>query len=193
MGVGDAVITMSATGNITVSDLTFTKKDGFFPETIALDIEYSDYDAAMQTSVVLCENSVVIKDKGAIRYLSIENPSATAKKVDGVLYAPGEMLAAALDLYYEEKDNGIFLRSSDNKTEHTESDIITENSVKYLPVSEIAKAFGAYVYEREGFTVIDYYKLRGKEVVENNTIFPQLKSEFSTYSGTKVCHPISIL
>ncbi len=190
MGNGSLTLS-SASGDVTITDITFNKVDSWYPELVDRDILYSDYDAAMQTAAVFKEGINVFKDMGGIKYLSYKNPASELKNINGVLYAPAEALASAFDLYLEDYQDKsfVFFRDAENTKElalKNSSEVVYENGVTYLSIKEIADYFGIYTFEREGYLITDPYKLRGKAITQNDTIFTALKNEMSEFIEASV-------
>ena len=190
--MGNASLTISSSlAGVTITDITFNKVDSWYPEPVDRDILYSDYDAAMQTAAVFKEGINVFKDMGGIKYLSYKNPASELKNINGVLYAPAEALASAFDLYLEDYQDKsfVFFRDSENTKElalKESSSVVYENGVTYLSIKEIADYFGIYTFERDGYLITDPYKLRGKAITQNDTIFTALKNEMSEFIEASV-------
>ena len=90
-------------GNVTITGIKLYKENKIMPDTLNADIEYTDYEKALQTASVFKADSNIYKSKNAIRYMSYENTDSAAFKNGDNLYVPVDAVAIALGLYKEEK------------------------------------------------------------------------------------------
>ncbi len=190
--VSDAVVEVKKAGTdstVNITGITFLKENQIWPNKINLDLEYTDYEAALQTSSIFKKDCNIFKSKNAIRYMSYDNTDSQAFVQDGVMYAPIDALALAFELYHESRDTSYFYRSADNSTE---LEIQKSSCIQNLagddcyPIKQVAEHFGYSVFESGDYLVADKLKIRAKEIIENASVFNSLISEFGSYTPQKV-------
>ena len=174
---------------IKITDVTFHKENQIWPDKINLDIAYTDYEAALQTSTVFKNNCNIFKSKNAIRYMSYDNTDSATFAEGGVMYAPIDALALAFELYREERDTSYFYRSADNSIElEISKSACVQNAAgdDSYPIKQFAEHFGYSVFESGDYLVIDKLKIRAKEIIENSSVFNSLIYEFGSYTPETV-------
>jgi|GEM_PF-1163690 len=200
---GSHVLTVSAASAITISNLTFHKinETWYWQHCSTLDI--SDYESTLLTTIAVKEGSRAFRSGGSMRYWDMSTKDLMPMNVSGVMYVPLEMLAESMRYYCEDypDKNYILLRGEtrdlemqggvgyltegfDTKTP-VSMEIIYKDGVTWVPLRKIAETLGYGVSYRDGIAVVDD-RILAREVVEDNTIFTELKAEFANYDATDI-------
>jgi len=205
IGVDDHVITIAANKSISINSVIFNKV--FTNHTYRNPIKgrheiiYDDeFSEILQDTVIIGENSNIIKVNNARRYIDYDNTDVTPKYHNGSLYMPIDALSRALGYYYEDDTaNGYFflrstysdveLRKKDGKLQQRINggavqnvDDVTwyNNNKAWLPVRYLAELLGDTVYYSDGLIIIDY-KYNVRDITANNKLMDELKREFIKY------------
>lgn len=164
------------------------------------EIEFTDYEDAIRTAVIINNNSPVIKVCGADRYVDYDAPSKTPLYEDGITYLPIDTFSRALGYYYELKENYFLLRAEniefvfesgklyrqDNLGEYVEisnNTLVIDDNI-YIPVKFYAEAIGKTVLIKDGYTIIDCRELA--ENIINDNIYSILCEEFENYITSEI-------
>ena len=196
---GDRNITLSSEASLTITSIVFNKENVDTPSAVETILpNLTENEKAIQTAVLVGENSSIIKVNGARRYINIEDASEVPKLVDGKLYLPIQTLARALGYYYEDmpdkgyallrkdglefslKDSHLFKRVNSSKPEEIMNVIQDISGGKYLQLSYFAEVIGETVGYRDGIIAIDD-KQSVNNILHNEVIFDYVKQEFALY------------
>ena len=198
---GSHVLCIASDSAVQIHSVIFTKAAQTTGTMATYLTEQTDYDAALQTAVILKENSVLLKSSGALRYIDYENPSAVPLKQEGKLYLPIQTAARAFSIYYEDyPDLGYVYLASDTlsiyagvrghyivkdgtKEELESGFLLYQNGSAFLAVRRLAELLGKTVCWRDGFVVIDD-RICAETIVKNEDIFAKLKTEFANFNTT---------
>ncbi|MBR2724762.1 MAG: hypothetical protein IKB72_04930, partial [Ruminococcus sp.] len=195
---GSHTITFTADSATTISDITFGKVDEQYHALNAYDIPLNDYEYAVLTSVILKDDATVIKSRGAIQNLNIDDIRLTPVNTDGKLYVPFKKFAEALGYYAEDYPDKAYIymageteslvlsggmgyyESDKNGRSDLKLDVTYFDGETWVPVRALAEALGFYVAYRDGYVVIDD-RLSAKKVIEDEEIFAKLCEDLSDY------------
>lgn len=199
---GDLRLNITAKSDITITSFRFMKESRQYANMAGLAerifvTDLTPYEDAMQTAVIINENSSVIKVNGAKRYINYEDSKELPYFENGTTYLPIKTLARALGYYYEElydRDYALMRSNSDewvfkegktyrqiNFGEYTEISpvFIKRNNKFYANFRYFAESIGKTVEYKDGYIVADYSAIVNK--ILNTDIFEQLKDEYSNY------------
>ncbi|MBR2499812.1 MAG: DUF1565 domain-containing protein, partial [Clostridia bacterium] len=195
---GSNTITFTAAKAVTVTGVNFRKIDENYSETNSGDIPLTEYEYAVLTSVIFKNDASVVKTRGAIQNLNIENRRLSPMNIDGRLFVPFRKFAESLGYYAEDypdkayiyltgetqslaliKGKGYIESDKDGKRDFS-LDVIYKSNMAWVPVRALSEALGFHVEYKEGFVVIDD-RLSAKKVVEDEDIFTELKNEFNPH------------
>lgn len=188
------------TGNAVLTEIVFNEiTEEKSLEMVKMNLD--NYNDALKTALVMREGSSLLKSRTAVRYFDYNNLEVKPMYFNGVLYAPADALALALEIYWEEdksedffvlrreqteifRVNGVIKIGQDNIYQPYSLDVREFYGKTYIPIRQVAEAFGKYVQYKDGFVIIDY-RSRAKDIA--NRFIPELKNEFSQYinDGTK--------
>ncbi len=196
---GSNTVEISTKGNVTITEITLNKIDWYtVTDRLTVIVDYNDYDEALQSAVVVAENSTIVKVNGAKRQVDYDNQSEYAINHDGKLYIPVKTAARAFSLYYEEysdlnyvymsndyfefycKENECYSINNAVKKE-IENPLIYRNGKAWIHVRFIAEELNKTVGYRDGIAIFDD-RLCVKRILENDSIFEELKEEMNTYN-----------
>lgn len=194
---GSQLIEISSDAPVTISDITISKMPKGAPTWSNYIVDYTPYEEAFQTTVVVDINSVAIKVDNAMRYINYDDVSETPLVADGRVYLPAKTIARAFSMYYEDYPelSYVFL-SNDNieiyagtKDSYSikngiknplESFIVYRDGKAYVPVRQLAELVGLTVDYKDGYVIIDE-RVCVKNIMKNDTLFEELKNEFEKY------------
>ena len=197
---GEKAYTFTPSGAINITGITFNKYDN--PQIANKSYKVrepalTEQEKAIQTSVLIHENSPVIVVNGGKRYVNVNDPAQTPAIIDGSIYLPARTLALALGCYYEDiNDNEYLLIRNDelNKEFYFSTDdsymqnargektpisyrTVYRNGQAHIPVRFLAEAIGKKVVYKNGIIVInDKYSV---ENIVNTNIFDYVTGIFS--------------
>ncbi len=196
--LGSNTITLTANGAVTITSVLFNKINENYSDKNSADIPLTDYEYATLTSVIFKDDAAALKTRGAVQHLDIENIRLTPMNIDGRLYVPFTKLAESLGYYCEDYPDKAYIYMA-GETEslaliggkgYIESDesgktdfslsVIYKGDKTWVPVRALAEALGFAVEYKDGFVVIDD-RLTAKNVIEDETIFAELATQFSAY------------
>ncbi len=175
-------------GNVTITGIKLYKENKIFPDTLDVEIEYTDYEEALQTASIFKNGSNIYKSKNAIRYMSYDNTDSAAFTSGSNLYVPVDAIALALSLYKEETSSGYLFRASDNSEFTISKAACLQNTAGdwCYSVKAVAEAFGYTANAYSDYLIIDKYKVRANEIIGDQTILNGLISEFGSYEAAEV-------
>ncbi|MBO4897439.1 MAG: hypothetical protein J5590_03985 [Clostridia bacterium] len=200
---GSHTVTLSSSANVTVTSVTFHKaKIEGISNRADLQIEYGEYDKAMQTAVVVSDQKIALKVNGAFRYLDYDDTAVSPINIDGRLYLPIHAAARAFSLYYEDyPDKNYAYLSNDNfelyqkngecyvikngKKEYYGRFMVYSNGTAWVPFRQLAELLGETVVWRcaddgDGFAIADD-RIRAEAIVSNDDVFRALTDEFAQF------------
>lgn len=196
---GSRVLTLSADADVTISSVVFTKESKKTGRSNKIVTNYTDYQEALQSTVVIKENAVAVKVYGAMRYIDYEDVSVTPMKLDGRLYLPIHTAARAFSLYYEDYPdlNYVYL-SNDNfelyaglkgsytiingiKTEISDFAVYKEGRT-WVPVRMLAELLELRVEYTDGIVLIDD-RICVDTILESQEFLAQLREEFAPFDA----------
>ena len=201
---GSHVLSISSDCDVAITSVVFTKRKitaGVGKQNDLL-VSLDDYDKATLTSVVVNPSKVAIKVDGAFRYVDYDDTSVTPMVVDGRIYLPIHTAARALSLYYEDyadlnyvyiMDDNIELYAGENgsytvvngKKEDLGRFAIYVNGTTWVPFRQLAELMGKTVVWRDGYAIADD-RIRANNIIENDTIFSRLVSEFDKFDSSLI-------
>ena len=204
---GDCDFEWRCDGEITVSDVTFHKvkeKASYSgPENLTSDkrnvIEFTEYEDAVRTAVIINKNSPIIKVNGANRYINYDEPKETPYCENNIVYLPIHTFARAFGYYYECEDDYFLLRGDNvdfvlkneklyqqiNKGKYTEitNNVLSKNNTIYIPVKYYAEASGKTVLIKDDYIIADQRDLA--KIIISNDIFCYVQKEFKNFITEK--------
>ncbi len=205
IGVDDHIIKFSADKSISITSVVlnkvFTNHTYKNPIKGRPEIIYDDeFSEILQDTIIIGENSNIVKVNNARRYIDYDNTDVTPEYYNSSLYMPIDALCRALGYYYEDNSaNGYyFLRSTYGEIELTRKDgnlqlrknsgaILNINDITWynngqtwLPVRYLAELLGQTVHYSDGLIIIDY-KYNVRDITTNNKLMDELKKEFIKY------------
>ena len=199
---GSNTLVVSSEGDVTISEITLNKINYYeMASTLSVTVDYDDYDDALQSAVVVAENSTIVKVNGAKRYVNYENQNEYAINHEGRLYIPVKTAARAFSLYYEEysdlnyvyisndffefycKDTECYSINNAVK-EEIESPLIYRDGKAWIHVRFLAEKLNKTVGYRDGVAIFDD-RLCVERILENSSIFEQLKAEMTEMDISK--------
>lgn len=162
-------------------------------------VDFTDYEEAVRTAVIINKNSPVIKVNGADRYVNYDNPKETPYCENSVTYLPIHTFSRAFGYYYEQDDNYFLLRTDNVEFVFTNGRLyrqaalgeyseIDNNTLQkegeiYIPVEFYAKECGKTVLVKDDYIIADQRELAKKIV--NDEVFECVKEEFSNFISQK--------
>ncbi|MBO4897868.1 MAG: DUF1565 domain-containing protein [Clostridia bacterium] len=195
---GSHTVTVMSDANITITEIAFHKAkiDGISPFA-QIAVGYTDYEAALQTAVVVNPSKNAIKVNGAFRYYDYTDTSLAPKNIDGKVYIPIHAFARAFSLYYEDygdlnyayisRDNTDVFRRGDDAymiKNGVKTDInkfaVYEDGITWVPFRQTAELFGETVVWRDGYAIADD-RIRANDIVSNDIIFAELQKDFEKF------------
>ncbi|MBO4896800.1 MAG: hypothetical protein J5590_00700 [Clostridia bacterium] len=204
---GSHTISLSFAGTGLITDVSFKKakidNTGISQQYTVYNIDYNDYDKAMQTAVAVSTSKVAIKVNGAFRYLDYTDTSLSPLNIDGRIYLPIHAAARAFSLYYEDypdkayaylsnddfeiyqKENDCYVVINGEKIDNYGRFAIYLNGTTWVPFRQLAELLGEKVEWRQdhrgnGYAIADD-RIRAKAIVSNDDIFNDLVDEFSQF------------
>lgn len=199
---GNCTIKISS-DSINQAEITFRKVSqevsysgpGEWVEEDRPTVEFTDFEDAIRTAVIINKNYPVILVNGAQRYINYSSPSETPYCFEDKVYLPVETFARAFGCYYEVDGDYFLLRTEniefllDNDTlyvQHNGRDYIEipNNSLKkddrlYIPVDFYAHATGRAVEEKDGYIISDISSLVNR--ITQDEIMALVKEKFSEF------------
>lgn len=194
---GSHILEFSADNPVTISDITLTKASEITGTGNTILTALTEFEEALQTTVVIKSGAVALRSNNAMRYIDYEDSTATPVNIDGKMYLPTHTAARVFSMYYEDyTDLGYVFLSDDNieiyngdkgcyyikngiRKELSEFAIYLDGK-SYVPVRQLAELLDLVVEYKDGYVVIDD-RLRVKKIMENDAIFNELKSEFEQF------------
>lgn len=199
---GDLRLNITAKSDITINAFRFIKENRQYANMAGLAerifvTDLTPYEDAMQTAVIINENSPVIKVNGGKRYVNYDDSTELPYVENGSMYLPVKTVARALGYYFEEladKDYALMRNNSDewvykdgvtyrqkNFGDYTEVSpvFVKHNGKFYANFRYFAENIGKTVQYKDGFVVADYSALTNK--ILNTDVFNQLKDEYLNY------------
>ena len=199
---GSNTVSLSLNGAVTITEVRFSKVNEKYNEYNTHELPLNEYEEAVLTSVIVKDNAPVIKTKGAIHRLDIENTNLTPINIEGRLYVPFKKFAESLGYYAEDFPDKSFIYMTGETQSlsltggkgYIETDKSGQNDIElkmfyrdgatWVPVRALSEILGFTVEYRDGFVVVDD-RLRAKKVVGNETVFSALLKEFSEYISSE--------
>lgn len=198
--IGNYDLKIDADKELQIKSMTFIKEDIKTPSQVnVVPTKFDDYSSALQTAVVLAENSSVMIVNGGRRYIDFGDNKVTPIIENGVTYLPIKALARALGYYYEVlpdknyfllrqknleyylMDSQMYKRISEDNAVPIESKYIIRNGEYFLEFRYFASECGKYVAYRDGIITADYKKYVN-DILWNDKIFNELKNEMNGYA-----------
>ncbi len=195
---GSNTLTLSADQPVTISSINFKKIDENFNKVNSLMSDLSDYEYALLTAIVIKDDAVAMKSKGAIRRLDMDNLYLTPMNIDGSLYVPLKVLAKEMSLYCEDypdkayvllRGDGVdcalvggkgYVETYIGGKRDIKMNIVYQDGVTWVPLRKLAETMGFFVAYRDGYAVIDD-RLSARKIVEDEKIFAALVAELAPY------------
>ncbi len=203
--MGDCDLRLQSNGVITVEDMSLHKvseKVSYSgPEEFTAEqrptVNFTDYEEAVRTAVIINKNSPIIKVNGAKRYIDFDNYKETPYSENSITYLPIQTFAEAFGYYFEENCNeGTFLLRYENTEfvykdgklykqfnhgEYNEiaNNTLIKNGIRYIPVKYYAELTGKTVLEKDDYIVADWRDLA--EAIVSDEIFPLAQAEFEEF------------
>lgn len=156
--------------------------------------DLTELEKAIQTAVILKENSPVITVNGGRRYVNNDNEREVPYIENGEIYLPIHSFSRAFEYYYEKTDekwiitrdentfrfeNGILTRQDYSSEPYIISDISKNiDGEIYLPLRYFAELSGKSVKEKDGVYVAEYSANIRK--IFKDEIFSELLSFFES-------------
>ncbi len=153
----------------------------------------NEFEKAVQTAIILHENSPVIMVNGGRRYVNNDNVRETPYIVNGEAYLPLHSFARAFGYYYEQTEDTVLLSKEDivyvlkngvlkkqeNYTDFVEiNNIIIQNEWgTFVPIRYFAEIDGKTVAKKDGFYIVEYLS-NTKDIMEAD-IFEELLDFYS--------------
>ena len=194
---GSHRMTLEADNEVQIEKITFTKRHYLTSTTNQIITNYTPYEEALQTTVVVKENANAIKVNGAFRYIDYDDVKETPVIMDGKMYLPVKTAARALSLYYEDYSDlsyvllsnddyqifsglyGSYVINNGKKTELGEF-VVYRDGEAYAPLRQLAEMIGRTVDYKDGFAIIDD-RICVKNIMNSEKIFEELKQEMAPF------------
>ena len=205
--LGAKYLTISSASSVGITEITFNKEDVVTAtNTKKVLPDLTSEEEALQTAVVIGENSSVIKVNGARRYIYNENPQEVPYQKDGTLYLPIGTLARALGYYYESipqnqyylvriqnlncgnvefylKDGKAYKHLNNAQPQEIEDKSVLLNGEFYMPVRHFAEMAEKSVGYKDGIVVIDN-RVNVRKILADENLMNSIKEEFAGYAPT---------
>ncbi len=194
---GEFTLELTATEDISITDIVFNKAQVKRPASyIFNEINLSDNEKMLLSSVIIDQKASVILVRGGKRYINYENAAELPEIINGRVYLPAHTLARALGYYIEDYPERHYLLLRHERVEYCFTDVLSyketyngydeplretiknpliyKNGKAYLPVREFAESLGKTVGFREGIIVIDD-KHTVRDILSDNSLFEYIK------------------
>lgn len=162
-------------------------------------VEFTDYEDAVRTAVIINSNSPIIKVNGANRYINYDAPKETPYRRNGVTYLPIHTFSRAFGYYYERGTDYFLMRTDnvefvfengrlyrqDNLGEYVEmaNNTLVVDDTLYIPVKYYAEALGKTVLFKDDYIIVDCRELA--ENIASGSIYAELCEEFEYFTTSK--------
>jgi len=201
---GDNYLTLRFGGNSTIKSVKLIANQlTGYKDYDRRPITLTENEKAVQSAVLINEDSSVIMVNGAKRYVNLENINEKPQKFDDRVYLPIKTLARALGYYYEEMPDKNYCMLRQEQLTFTYRDgqmysqVAHEQPVTidampklieghyYMPVRYFAEAIGETVLYKDGIIVIDG-RNRSKDILESPSVMSYVAEQLAESAEEKV-------
>lgn len=204
---GEKKISFTSSGAADITEIIFNKAQVTKTILPIRTLTLTTNEEAIQSSVLMMENSRILLVNGARRYIDYNNTSVAGEMINGRFCLPIATLSRALGYYYEDmpEKHYVFMRH-DNvefcftdtisymerfvsyqtpEKENIPNPVVYKNGKTYLPVRYFAEIIGKTVGYRDGVVVVDD-KFSVARILADESLLAYVKGKFDGFTRKEV-------